>query len=594
MFKKKKYGIKDIVVIIGKISPIYMVTMVMNMVLSSSFPTLQTLAIAFFTDTAIDIFNGVKGYSSIFIPLSLIIFYVFISNLLPVITQLLAMKGRTKLKATLKKELLCKRTRLEYQHIENKDSWELINRVCKEPEGCFISGFDTLLGMMNMTISTVFLILVVMSTSVWTGIMIVAISIPFLRLSMRTGKQNYTMQMESQKLQRRYDYLEHIMTDRDYTEERTLFHYSDYINKKYEKLRDESYQIEKKLQIKSFVNLKSGSFVGLFAGIVILGILLRPLINGDMSIGLYIALVTAVLNLVQNMSWQLSEIMFAYAKSREYMRDFTTFINMSEKKQANDLPVKDSEIEFQSLEFRDVSFAYPGTDKQILQHCSFRLEKGKSYAFVGENGAGKTTIVNLLTGLYENYDGTILINDTDIRTYPYGVLKRMISVVYQDFARFALSIKENVCLGDVTKMDEDLLEKISEEIGLKRISKGLNEGLETKLGRLDEDGTELSGGEWQRIAIARLLYADSPINILDEPTAALDPLQESAVYELFQKVNDNKFTIYITHRLGAARMANEILVIKNGFIYEQGTHEELMGRGGKYKEMFLAQKSWYR
>lgn len=594
MFKKSKYGTKDIPFIVGKISPAYALAMLVSTVLSSLIPAYQTIAIASFSNTAIEIFNGSKEYSCIFLPLVLLIGCFFVSNLIPIIVQLLVVRGRNKLEIILKSELLYKKARLEYQHIENNESWGLIGRVCKKPTDCFLDGFDTLLGMLNMIITTLSLLVMVMVSSVWAGVLIVIISMPFLGVSMRTGKENYAMQAESQKLQRRYNYLEHIIIDRDYAEERTLFNYSNYISRKYEKLRDESYQIEKKLLIKSFVNLKSGSFLSLLAGVCILGILLNPLINGEMSVGLYIALVTAVLDLVQNMSWQLSWIMFSYAKSIEYMQDFTKFINMSEKVQAIDLPAQCTNIEFQTLEFKDVSFSYPGTNRRILNHCSFRLEKGKSYAFVGENGAGKTTIVKLLTGLYDNYEGVILINDIDIKSYPYGVLKKMISVVHQDFAKFPLSIKENICLGDVTKTDESILEQVCEKMGLKRIAEHLDQGLDTKLGKLDSNGTELSGGQWQRVAIARLMYANSPINILDEPTAALDPLQESAVYELFQKVNDNQFTIYITHRLGAARIADEILVIKDGAIFEQGTHKDLMSRKGNYEAMFMAQKSWYR
>ena len=222
------------------------------------------------------------------------------------------------------------------------------------------------------------------------------------------------------------------------------------------------------------------------------------------------------------------------------------------------------------------------------------LERGKSYAIVGENGAGKSTITKLILGMYEDSQGEILLNGKEIRSYPFACLKALVSVVFQDFSRYAVTLRENILLGDLSRQDDKGLEQALSQIGAGELKDKLPKGLDTPLGKIRTGAVEVSGGEWQRIAIARLLYSASPINILDEPTAALDPVAESGVYQLFSQVNQGRFTIYITHRLGAAKIADRILVLNQGRIQETGSHDQLMSLdGGIYQTMFESQKSWY-
>ena len=197
--------------------------------------------------------------------------------------------------------------------------------------------------------------------------------------------------------------------------------------------------------------------------------------------------------------------------------------------------------------------------------------------------------------MYDQYEGEILLNGDDIRKYEYAEIKALISVVFQDYTRYQMSVKENMLLGKQTQPDESRMRTVMDQIGLSSLISGLRLGLDTPLGKLEEDGVDLSGGEWQRIAIARMLYNAVPINILDEPTAALDPVAESKVYELFGKLNRERFNLYITHRLGAARIMDEILVLDDGQIIEQGCHERLMQiENGLYRKMFESQSEWYQ
>ena len=276
------------------------------------------------------------------------------------------------------------------------------------------------------------------------------------------------------------------------------------------------------------------------------------------------------------------------------MKEFTIFINLSEKRDANCLPIYDNDFVFESLEFKNVSFRYPKTQRYILNNCSFKMLNNKSYSIVGENGAGKSTIIKLLTGMYENYEGQILINNKDLKEYSFGFIKGITSIITQDFTKFALTIKDNVELGNMNKKDSKLIDEVLCQMGLEALIQKLPHGIETYIGKIKKESVDISDGQWQRLVLSRLLYSNSPINILDEPTASLDPIEESKVYQMLKELNRDKFTIFITHRLGAAKTSDEILVIANGNVAECGTHDNLMQKeNGIYKNMFNTQHAWY-
>ena len=227
----------------------------------------------------------------------------------------------------------------------------------------------------------------------------------------------------------------------------------------------------------------------------------------------------------------------------------------------------------------------------------FSLEKMN--IFYGLNATGKTTLTKLLTGMYDNYTGNIYINDKNLREYRLRELKALFSVVYQDFAKYQITVGENIRLGNILDIDDvseencERIQNIIESVDLKDAIDNLSSGLTTNLGKISEDAVDLSGGQWQRLAMARLLYHPAFVRILDEPTAALDPIAQSNLYKTFGKINKGKTTIFITHRLGAARLADEIVVLSDGQVYEMGSHEELIKNNGIYAKMFESQKSWY-
>lgn len=262
---------------------------------------------------------------------------------------------------------------------------------------------------------------------------------------------------------------------------------------------------------------------------------------------MFISLINALFSLSGSLSWGLANRMESLAWSREYLKDLNSFASLSEQEGACSLPM--AEEPFRQLEFRHVTFRYPGSDVTILKDLSFVIERGKHYSFVGINGAGKTTITKLMTGLYPQYEGEILLNGRELRTYSLAQVKAYFCSVFQDFAHYSLTFRENISLGDTAALEtgpipEERLDKAVGLAGLTPAAENLPKGYDSPLGKLLEDGVDLSGGEWQRVAMARTILSPAEVKILDEPTAALDPLAESEVYENFQQISEGKTTLF--------------------------------------------------
>lgn len=251
------------------------------------------------------------------------------------------------------------------------------------------------------------------------------------------------------------------------------------------------------------------------------------------------------------------------------------------------------------IEFKDVVFAYPGTDRNVLDGVSLTIEPGERLSLVGLNGAGKTTMVKLLCRLYDPTSGQILLDGTDIREYDYESYMKEFSPVFQDFKLFGFSAIENICLKDANLISDDERRRAEEKVELTGLSDTVShwsKGLDTRIFKVfDEEGVEPSGGEQQKLAIARALYKDSPVVILDEPTAALDPIAEYEIYRQFDSLVENRTALYISHRLSSCKFCDHIAVFSEGKVREYGTHEQLVAiAGGLYAQMFEAQAGYYR
>jgi ATP-binding cassette, subfamily B, bacterial len=260
---------------------------------------------------------------------------------------------------------------------------------------------------------------------------------------------------------------------------------------------------------------------------------------------------------------------------------------------ANALPVPKPIRE--GFEFRNVSFAYPGHTRFVLSDVSFQLKRGERLALVGENGQGKTTIVKLLTRLYDPTAGQILLDGVDLREYDLEDLWRETGVIFQDFMRYDMTAAENIAIGKIEERENTFRVRSAAQKSLaEQVIRKLPKSYDQILGRRFEGGVDLSGGEWQKMALARAYLRDAQLLILDEPTAALDAKSEHEVFQRFAELTQGKMALLISHRFSTVKMADRILVLEQGQIAEQGDHEELLLRGGRYAEMFELQAASYR
>ncbi len=303
---------------------------------------------------------------------------------------------------------------------------------------------------------------------------------------------------------------------------------------------------------------------------------------------LYASSVERFTDAVQQFLSEYSQYCYRFA----YLKSYADFLGSSDMLYDGTLPVEkrdDGEYEF---ELKDVSFSYPGTDQKALDHINLKFTVGKHYALVGQNGSGKSTLISLLCRLYEPTEGQILLNGMPIGLYDYQEYTDIFSVVFQDYQLFAAPVSENVAGG--SEVDPEKLHKSLAEAGVLQRVEQMKEKENTWLYHEIEDGVELSGGEAQKLAMARALYKDAPFVILDEPTAALDPVAEAEVYETFHDITKGKTAVYISHRMSSCRFCDEILVLDHGKLRERGTHQQLVEQQGIYAKLYETQAEYYR
>lgn len=335
-----------------------------------------------------------------------------------------------------------------------------------------------------------------------------------------------------------------------------------------------------------------GSVVNFFKNLCIYGYLGYKLVIGAISLGDFTLLSGSANTLKDSLQGILNQIQ-DLQKKLKFMGEYVKYIELEDMTRTGTYLIEKPGLS--TIEFKNVSFKYPSTDEYVLKNVNIVIPAGQHLSVVGLNGAGKTTFIKLLCRFYDVEEGEILLNGINIIDYSYDAYMRELAVVFQDFKLFALSMRENIELGDSDKISEEELTKVCELSGLAELIDSLPKGVDTQIYKnFDKEGIEPSGGEVQKMAIARALYKDAPIVILDEPTAALDPVAEYEVYSHFNDLVGGKTAIYISHRLSSCKFSDKIAVFADKTIKEYGTHEELAGiYGGIYAAMFKAQAQYY-
>jgi len=447
-------------------------------------------------------------------------------------------------------------------------------------------------GMARQSIVLVTMMLAVAAFSPWLLVLLAASTIPVFLGETKFAFLNYSLLFRQTPAKRELDYLRYLGASRQSAKEVKIFGLGDYLGRRFKGIFESFYEDNRRLAIQRALH---GTAVGVIPSIAYYGayayVVLQAL-RGLVTVG-GLSLIASAFSRSRDIMENLVGQFVDASEQALYLRDLFEFLEARPTLVSGSRPVP--KVIRSGFEFRNVSFAYPGSAKKVIAGISFSLRPGEKIALVGENGAGKTTITKLLARLYDPTEGQILLDGVDLREYDAEDLRSQIGVIFQDYMRYDMPVNLNIGFGQVAQLeDRARIERSAEKSLAAGVIAQLPQQYEQMLGRRFEGGTDLSTGQWQKVALARAYMRDAQILILDEPTASLDARAEYEAYGRFVDLSEGKMAILISHRFSTVRMAGKILVLDEGRLVESGSHAELVAKGGKYAGLFELQAAGYR
>ena len=582
-----KTQMKEILNIIWKYSRLWGCMKLLNSVLTAIIVPVNTVLLQRIVDDILILLQENRFHFILNTHLVIFIAGVFSEVLLTGLDRYVEIRFDMQITDRLEKEIVRKYRKLDYSCYEDPQTYDSISRISQNPGEKIRMIFWKLCEMVRIIILLIgYLLIFQQASPLLVGIFLLFLP-PMLYENYKAGCLWYDLYSRQTADERKIAYYERLLTGKTSLAELKIYQATDYIEKLWKnqssKLRKEKEEtlirVEKTL-------LRKSTFAALWylcSG----GFLLYGVITGRISVSMFLVLFQTILNIVDTVN-SLLETFGNFSREIQemsYLHSFFALKNIPERKGCIDRPVR-------RIRFEHVCFSYPNAGTETLNDISFELDLSKSTAIVGENGSGKTTIIKLLCGLYQPTSGRILFDEYDIRNLNNGEIGKAIKVVFQDFFQYELTIRENIGFGNLARISHDLeLQEVLDAVHLEELKKL---GLDTSLGKLEHEGIDLSRGQWQRLAVGRIFLNDTGYAVLDEPTASVDPVSEYNMYQLFYLLLRSRGSLMISHRLASAKMADHILVLKNGTIAEQGNHTELMKNQELYHELFCRQAEWYQ
>ena len=582
-----KTQMKEILSIIWKYSRLWGCMKLLNSVLTAIIVPVNTVLLQRIVDDILILLQENRFHFILNTHLVIFIAGVFSEVLLTGLDRYVEIRFDMQITDRLEKEIVRKYRKLDYSCYEDPQIYDSISRISQNPGEKIRMIFWKLCEMVRIIILLIgYLLIFQQASPLLVGIFLLFLP-PMLYENYKAGCLWYDLYSRQTADERKIAYYERLLTGKTSLAELKIYQATDYIEKLWKKqsskLRKEKEEtlirVEKTL-------LRKSTFAALWylcSG----GFLLYGVITGRISVSMFLVLFQTILNIVDMVNGLLETFGNFSREIQEmsYLHSFFALKNIPERKGCIDRPVR-------RIRFEHVCFSYPNAGTETLHDISFELDLSKSTAIVGENGSGKTTIIKLLCGLYQPTSGRILFDEYDIRNLNNGEIGKAIKVVFQDFFQYELTIRENIGFGNLARISHDLeLQEVLDAVHLEELKKL---GLNTSLGKLEHEGIDLSRGQWQRLAVGRIFLNDTGYAVLDEPTASVDPVSEYNMYQLFYLLLRSRGSLMISHRLASAKMADHILVLKNGTIAEQGNHTELMKNQELYHELFCRQAEWYQ
>lgn len=548
----------------------------------------QIVAQQYFFDSATLLASSKTTFTDALFALGILGFSLILCQVLNGVGNFLPNVMIEKCHGVLKRSIHSKMARLSPIDFDNTDRLDDINKASKGSENAtmfvgnitsittFYLPYFAFLGWYLFTLKPIL------------AAILIIIFVPTIFAQMIRTKLFAKLEDKSAPLRREYDYYESCMVSREYFKETRLLGAFGFFKRMYMDTLELMQALKFKASMKANLFELAMKLTAVLGYCLILWLLFTALMKQEISVGAF----AAVFNSIDMLYSLVEEVICMHigemAEGIGMVSNFVNFLEMDERKGANS-----TEPGWGDITLDHVTFSYPNAQSLALKDVSFTLQKGETLAVVGENGSGKSTLIRLLCGLYLPDSGSVLHNGTEVSKLTMSALFARTSAVFQKYQRYQMSMRENISISKAGKdASEEILDQVCELSGIHKTDRSFLQGYDTMLSR-EFDGVDLSGGQWQRIAIARGFYRDHDLIILDEPTAAIDPYEETRIYNQFAEIARDKSAVIVTHRLGSVKLADRIVVMKNGEAVQIGTHDELIGQDGEYKRLYESQEQWY-
>ncbi|TKI58179.1 ABC transporter ATP-binding protein [Brevibacillus antibioticus] len=573
----------------------YFITIVILNILQGLFP----VGMLYVTQELVNAVSGGVSQDGDTVLISFLFFisFILVKQLVTLIQNYVEGLFQSLLSNRLREMVLEKANSMGLADFENAEVQDQLKRAQQETSYRPYQIFELVLSIVSGVISLVSTSLFLIFWKWWVVFILVLFPLISFYSYLRLSQQEFYIRWSRAERERRGWYISHLLTHDRAFKEVQIYKLGSYLITQFRDMITQFFYEDKKIattRLKTSLVFESLTIamIGFMSFIAIKAAFLKEILLGNLVS--YIQGIT----LTQTTSQSLMHSLIGLSQHNMFVEQLFLFLERDSsdpvklQKVTITTPQQNDPFVLESIEFVNVSFTYPETERSVLQNLSFKINKGESLAIVGENGSGKTTLVKLLTLLYKEYDGQILINGTDLNAFDLEQIRAKIGVVFQDFMQYEMPIRNNVGFGDLSLLrHDDKLYHALEKSGMRSLAEGLEQGLDTQLGKWFTEGLQLSGGQWQRIAIARAFFRNADLYILDEPSAALDPVAEKEVFDAFNLLTKERMGIFISHRYSSAQYADRIMVLDQGRIVEFGTHSELIRLQQKYASLYNLQAS---
>jgi ATP-binding cassette subfamily B protein len=497
-------------------------------------------------------------------------------------------------------QILEKALRLDLSFFEDAEFYDKLTRARREASSRPVALLSESFSLVQNVVTLIGYAVMLAQFNSWVVLGLLIATLPATLSEMRYSKIAFRIRNWRSPESRRLLYLEYVLANDEHVKEVKLFGIGPHLLDRYKTLAETFFEEDKKLAVRRAWLTHLFSLIGTFAFYGTYAVMAIAAAAARITLGNLTLYVVSLRQGQQSFQSVLSGIGNLYEHNL-YMSNLFSYIELAEQSErsAQERAARRATAPVTAgvgIRFENVGFRYPGKDSWALRHLDLEIAPGDSIALVGENGAGKTTFVKLLAGLYEPTEGRIVLDGRELSAWDPDELRKRFGVLFQDFNKYQLKLRENIGLGSVEFLgDQPRIERAAERGGAAELVSGLPGGLDAALGHWFEKGSELSGGQWQKVALARaFMREEADILVLDEPTAALDAQSEHAVFERFRELAKGRTTIVISHRFPTVRMAKNIIVLEHGEVVERGSHEALLALDGKYARMFRLQAEGYQ